>query len=130
MYVCCIIDTGVEGQADTDLLKSSQQGRLILNYQELQVGPDATTLGWLHTLDRTSPCATSTYQVDVYSRFEILTESQRDLVALHTIQSAQKMITVSSHLLMDGANSPNYFQISALENCGTSRYYHNLFFNG
>lgn len=119
-----LVEIGVDGQTDgTGLLQSSLQRRPALYYQTLQVGQDITTLGWLYFTDSTSPCAVSTYQVNVYTQNEINTEFQRDLVTFVTIQTTEKTTTIDSHFLRENAT---FFQISAVNNCGTSAYYYDL----
>lgn len=114
------------------LLKPSLQGRPVLLYQQLQVGPNITTLGWLYSPDPTSSCNEPKYRVDVFSHSEIKNaNSQRDLGKLEDIEANAKNKTICSHLLMDQANNTNYLRISAVQvdnsnDCAESAHFYGL----
>lgn len=130
------IDIGIEieGQDDAGLNQPSLQGRPVLHYRDLQIGPDLTTLGWLYSPDLTSSCNASRYTVDVFSQSEINNaESQSALVTMDTLEVTRKTITVDSNSqnLGDNVNGKIYFRISAVGNdCLKSAHFYSLVING
>jgi hypothetical protein len=125
------VEIGAVGQSgDTDFLQPSLRDRLSLSYSDLEFGTDTTTLNWLYSPDPMSLCAASTYQVDAYSQDEVSTASQRDIRAIFRTQTTQRTLAVNSSLVRSPGSTPNYFKVSASNNCATSAYLHDLFLNG
>jgi hypothetical protein len=77
-----------------------------------------------------SPCAASTYQINAYSQDEVSTASQRDLRPFFSTQTTERTIDVNLNFIRSTENMPNYFQVSALQNCAASAYLHDFFLNG
>ena len=129
-----IIQTDIrvrDPSGNLDFLQPSLHDRLTLDYQHLEYGLETTSIRWLYFPEPMSPCAASTYQLDVYSQDEISEESQRDITAFYSTQSTERSVDIDSNLLKNAGNSlPNYFRISASQDCATSPYFHNLLLNG
>lgn len=114
---------------EIDLLKSSTNGRLILNYHELQFGPNTVTIAWMYSPATNSSCTASEYEVDVYSPSNIENaESLSDLVIQDSYSTNEENITIATE------NAINYFRLSAVQDrnttCAESAYFHQFFYNG
>lgn len=114
------------------LLSPSTTGRLLLYYQQLQIGPVNTSLGWLYSNDNTSEsvCVPDKYRIDVYRKVDIAnTEDENSLRSIVHFETTEEIITLPSQFLND---STHYFRISALlandSYCTRSVYFHSLTF--
>ena len=133
-----MIDSRTEGPTDDpEILKPSIQGQLAIHYQKLEVGPRNLTFGWLYSPHPTTPCAVSSYRVDVYTE-EDINRANLDEGLLESIQSFEttsRELTISSQYLLGAGGSAHFFHLTAEEQgansvCAMSEYYHSLLFNG
>lgn len=111
------------------VLEPSLNGRLLLDYQELELEFENITLKWQYYPDPSVPCVGIKYTVEVYTYsniMDVLTEG--DLQPVYYFDSHEENITLPSDLLM------NYFRISALNAsnyyCARMEHLTSLSFNG
>lgn len=112
------------------LLSPSTTGRLLLHYQQLQIGPVNTSLGWQYSNNSNSACVPAKYRIDIYRDVDItIAENEISLSSIVQFEITEETITLPSQILND---STHYFRISALFSsnsyCTRSVYFYSLAF--
>ena len=113
-------------------LQPALEGRLILDYQQLEFGPDNATLRWQYFPDPSAPCTDTRYRVEL-SKFEDITNAQfeNELEPFQVIESARKSFSLPVNFVNV---EENYFRVSAIDasnsTCARMEYYTALLDNG
>ena len=113
-------------------LEPALQGRLILDYQQLEIGPDNATLRWQYYPDPSAPCTVTRYRVELY-KFEDITNAllENELEPFRVLESARESFSLPVNLLNV---EENYFRVSAIDTsnstCASMEYYTALLDNG
>ena len=112
-------------------LEPALEGRLILDYQQLEFGPDNATLRWQYYPDPSAPCTDTRYRVELY-KFENITNAQlqKELEPFRVFESATESFSLPVNLVNV---EENYFRVSAIDtssSCARMEYYTALLNNG
>ena len=121
------IDATAPDPGTSSSLEPSNRGRIIVNYQDMNIGVNETFLNWFYLPDYASPCAESRYyELGLYSR-----TGSGDLQSIdESIDSMiqEESITIdSTNLYSSNDDTLIYFNVSALatnssESCATTEY--------
>ena len=116
MYSLPIAD-GAQGQSNlVPVLEPSLSGRLLLNYQQLELESKDITLRWLYYPDPNIPCVGVTYTVELYRYADIMNaETESDIEPFDYFHSLEENIILPSDLL---TNDQNALRISTLNSDG------------
>ena len=132
MVVIIFAAAGTIPGTPEELLEPSLQGRLLINYQNLVIGPGTTTLSLQYYPDPTAPCVWTRYRAELYSGDDIMSAgSKNDLQPVDSWESSAQSLSLQSQLL---SNGDNYIRISALDRdsalCTRTDYFTTLLDNG
>ena len=113
-------------------LQPALEGRLILDYQQLEFGPDNATLRWQYYPDPSAPCTDTSYRVELY-KLEDITNAllENELEPFHVFESAREFLSLPVGFVNV---EENYFRVSAIDasdsTCASMEYYTALLDNG
>ena len=81
-------------------LETALEGRLILDYQQLEFGPDNATLRWQYCPNPSAPCTDTSYRVELY-KFKHITNAQlqNELEPFQVIESAGESFSLPVNLV-------------------------------
>ena len=133
-YVDCIMlhSTDQTNSPAVPSLEPALEGRLILDYQQLEFGADNATLRWQYYPDPSAPCTDTRYQVELY-KFEDITNAllENELEPFRVLESASLSLSLPVNLVNV---EENYFRVSAIDTsnstCARMEYYTALLDNG
>ena len=113
-------------------LEPALQGRLILNYQQLEFGPDNATLRWQYYRDPSALCTDTRYRVQLYKFEDIINAQLEDeLEPFRVIESTRESLSLPVNFVNV---EENYFRASAIDTnksaCARMDYYTALLDNG
>ena len=113
-------------------LEPALEGRLILDYQQLEFGPDNATLRWQYYPDPSAPCTDTRYRVELY-KLEDITNAlfENELEPFRVFESAREFLSLPVGFVNV---EENYLRVSAIDasdsTCARMDYYTALLDNG